>query len=121
MTNEEIGLRIKEARIEMGLSLEQVGRLVGVAKSTIQRYEAGTINNIKLPIISEIARHLHVNPSWIIGKSEDKNGHTTEQEIEDIISALRQSEELRELMSIATRSTAEQIKKAIKILETLLD
>jgi transcriptional regulator with XRE-family HTH domain len=72
MTNEQIGLRIKVARIEKGMTLLDVSKKIGVDKSTIQRYEAGTIAKIKLPIISSISDVLGVNPAWIIGKSERK-------------------------------------------------
>ncbi len=70
MTNREIGLRIKNKREEKQLTLQEVADKVGVAKSTIQRYEAGTIDSIKLPIIQSIAIVLNVNPSWLIGKTD---------------------------------------------------
>lgn len=67
-TNKQIGLRIKSTREERGMTLQEIANKIGVAKSTIQRYEAGTIENIKLPVISSIANALGVNPSWLIGK-----------------------------------------------------
>lgn len=72
LSNEEIGLRIKSERDEKELTLQYIADKIGVAKSTIQRYEAGTIDKIKLPIIAAIAKVLGVNPAWLIGKSEDK-------------------------------------------------
>ena len=39
-----IGARIKEVRKEKRMSLDDVAKTVGVAKSTIQRYEAGLIS-----------------------------------------------------------------------------
>lgn len=71
MTNLEIGARIKARRTELGLTLDDIAGEIGVAKSTIQRYEKGTIDKLKLPVIEAIARTLHVNPSWLIGKSSD--------------------------------------------------
>ena len=53
------------------MTLDEVASKVGVAKSTILRYEKGTITKIKLPIIESIANALSVNPNWIIGNSED--------------------------------------------------
>ena len=55
----------------LDVTLDDVASAVGVAKSTIQRYEHGKIQNIKIPVIHSIAKALDVNPSWIIGKSED--------------------------------------------------
>jgi len=71
MDNKEIGLRIESRRKELGLTLDDIAQDVGVAKSTIQRYEKGTIDKLKLPVIDAIARVLSVNPSWLCGKSDD--------------------------------------------------
>lgn len=72
MDNIKIGKRIKEAREEKDMSLQDVAELTGVARSTIQRYEAGRIDKIKLPVIESIARSLGVRPDWIIGKTDNK-------------------------------------------------
>lgn len=84
LSNKEIGLRIKSVREEKGMTLQEIATKIGVAKSTIQRYEAGTIDNIKLPIISSIANVLDVDPSWIIGKiNERKQKNEKEYELKD--------------------------------------
>ena len=61
MTNVEIGYRIYMARKENHATLEEVAKKVGLAKSTIQRYEKGLINDVKLPNIQSIAKALNVN------------------------------------------------------------
>jgi transcriptional regulator with XRE-family HTH domain len=71
MPNEEIGNRIKYARDLRGATLDDIAKKVGVAKSTIQRYENGKINTIKIPVIESIAGALGVNPAWIVGKSNE--------------------------------------------------
>lgn len=71
MGNIEMGNRIKHARILRGATLDEIARKVGVAKSTIQRYESGKIEKIKLPVVESIALALNVNPAWLIGKSKD--------------------------------------------------
>ncbi|MEH2949515.1 helix-turn-helix transcriptional regulator [Sporofaciens sp. JLR.KK001] len=71
MTNAEIGSRIKYARDLKDATLEDIAKKVGVTKSTIQRYEAGKISAIKIPVVDAIAIALNVNPAWIVGKSDD--------------------------------------------------
>ena len=71
MTNKEIGLRIENRRRELDYTLDYVASKIGVAKSTIQRYEKGQIQKIKLPVIESIAGVLNVDPNWIIGKNEN--------------------------------------------------
>lgn len=70
MTNAEIGDRIKYARDLRSATLDDIARKVGVTKSTVQRYENGKINTIKIPVVESIAVALNVNPSWIVGKSD---------------------------------------------------
>lgn len=71
MTNAEIGNRIKYARDLRDVTLDDIAKKVGVAKSTIQRYETGKITTIKIPVVESIAIALNVNPAWIVGKSEE--------------------------------------------------
>lgn len=67
----EIGTRISSARNLKGLTLEDVASKVGVAKSTILRYEKGTISKTKLPVLESIAHALGVDPNWLIGNSDN--------------------------------------------------
>lgn len=67
-----LGQRIKSARIERNMSIELLANAIGVNKSTVSRYERGEIEQPKIPVIDAIANTLSVNPSWLIGKSEDK-------------------------------------------------
>lgn len=53
------------------MTLDDIATEIGVARSTIQRYEKGTIQNAKMPVLEAIARVLRVNPSWLCGKSDD--------------------------------------------------
>lgn len=70
VTNAEIGSRIKYARNLRNATLDDIAQKVGVTKSTIQRYETGKINAIKIPVVESIAMALNVNPLWIVGKSD---------------------------------------------------
>lgn len=71
----EIGYRIKQTREEKGLTLEELAKLIGIHKSTVLRYEQGKIERIKLPVIGSIASALNVNPSWLVGMSENKQAN----------------------------------------------
>lgn len=58
---------IKERRIELGLTLEQVADKVGTSKQTIQRYETGVISNIPSDKIEALAVALQTTPQHIMG------------------------------------------------------
>lgn len=66
MDNKKIGNRIKSRRKELNLTLKQIADIVGVASSTIQRYENGTISQLKLPVLESIAKALDINPTWLV-------------------------------------------------------
>lgn len=73
MDNKEIGNRIKTRRKELSLTLNDIGNIVGVASSTIQRYENGTISQYKLPVLESIAKALNVNPTWLVREDAPMN------------------------------------------------
>lgn len=66
LTSIEIGQRIKEKREQLGIMQKDLAEKIGVAASTIQRYETGTIKQYKLPIIDSIGKILNVDPTYFI-------------------------------------------------------
>ncbi len=71
MGNKVVGKRIETRRKQLGLTLDDIAQEIGVARSTIQRYETGSIQTIKLPVIEAIADMMSVNPAWLCGKTDD--------------------------------------------------
>ncbi len=67
-----VGEMIKERRIELGLTLEQVGNMTGVSKSTVKKWETGYIANMKRDKIALVAKALHMNPTVFIDTAENK-------------------------------------------------
>ena len=72
LTPKEVGKRIKERRHEIGISMPELGRRVGVNKSTIQRYETDGVNPSRSMIINGLADALQTTPEWLTGLSEEK-------------------------------------------------
>lgn len=56
-----IGSRIKQRRTELNLHQKYIAEKMDVNTSTIQRYEAGTIDNTKKLILEGLADALHVS------------------------------------------------------------
>lgn len=69
LDGKEIGQRISQRRSELGMTQSDIATKIGVAISTVQRYEKGQISKIKLPVVEAIARALQADPNWLIGKS----------------------------------------------------
>lgn len=70
----EMGRKIRDKRKELGLTLDDVAKSVQVAKSTIQRYEAGKIAMPKIPVVREIAKCLGLTSKWLLGVDENDDG-----------------------------------------------
>ena len=73
----QMGLRMEQARKERGLTLKDVATTIGVAASTVQRYEKGNFSSIKMPVGEAIASALDVNPAWLTGHTDDPVNYTT--------------------------------------------
>lgn len=63
--------KIKTLRIQQGLTLEAVGRIVGVGKSTVRKWESGEIANMGRDKIALLAEALHVTPGYLMGWESD--------------------------------------------------
>ena len=62
----DLGKIIKDRRLALGKTLEDVGRDVGVSKSTVQRWESGLIQNMRRNKLAGLARSLSMSPSELI-------------------------------------------------------
>lgn len=72
-----INERIKNRRIKLNMTLEEVGKIVGITRQTIQRYESGVISNIPSDKIELLAKALQTSPAYLMGW-EDKDVDLTE-------------------------------------------
>ena len=71
-TPKQVGQRIKERRNEINISMPELGRRVGVNKSTIQRYETDGVDPKRTMIINGLAEALLTTPEWLTGLSDEK-------------------------------------------------
>ena len=71
---EQMGIRIKERRAAAGLTLEELAARIGVAASTVQRYETGRISRPKLPVVKAIADALGCTADSLAGIESTENG-----------------------------------------------
>lgn len=62
--------KIKQRREELGLTLEEVGNIVGVGKSTVRKWETGDIANMRRDKIAKLAVALHTTPAYLLGYEE---------------------------------------------------
>ena len=63
---------LKKRRIELGLTMLEVAKMVGVSEATISRYESGNIKNMRKDRIAKYASALKVAPAVFL-ELEDKS------------------------------------------------
>ncbi|WP_373232132.1 helix-turn-helix domain-containing protein [Cohnella sp.] len=64
------GRHLQKRRKELKLTLEQVGNIVGVGKSTVRKWETGDIENMRRDKIALLAKALKTTPLYIMGIDE---------------------------------------------------
>lgn len=86
---------IKNARLALNLTLDDVAKIVGVSRQTIQRYESGVIGNIPSDRLEKLAIALHTTPGILMGwdKDEDikltpKDEREIESDLEDMMNSM---------------------------------
>lgn len=62
-----MGAIIKQLRLQKGLTQEELGKVIGVQKSAIRKYESGMVQNIKRSSIKKLADFFGVSPSYLLG------------------------------------------------------
>ena len=80
----DIGKRLKHLRDVSGLTQEEVGKLTGVTKATINRYETGEID-IKRTVAIKLAAVSNVSPAYIMGWTDNAITEKRKSPIDDNI------------------------------------
>jgi len=80
INNVAIGKRLNSARKNIKMTMKEIGVLVNLHESSVQRYEAGLVKNVSIEKLKEFAKVLNIEASFLIGweeiastKEEDKN------------------------------------------------
>ncbi len=68
----DMGQKIYSLRIQKGLTLEELGNMVGVGKSTVRKWENGMIANMKRDKILKVSEALDTTPAYLMGWEEEK-------------------------------------------------
>ena len=66
-----IGHRIKERRLELGYSVDQLAELLNKNRATVYRYENGDIEHLPHTVLQPIAKALDTTIEYLISEQED--------------------------------------------------
>ncbi len=110
----ELGQKIKEARLQKGLTQEELGKIVGLQKSAIAKYENGRVVNIKRSTLQKLAKALDLRGSDLIVESNPKEAATLHAKVlmdSELMLSIEQyyelSDEKKKMVRDLIRSLAE--------------
>ena len=113
MDSKDMAKKIKDLRLEKGLTLEQVANVVGVGKSTVRKWETGMIANMKRDKIASLAKALGTTPAYLMGWKEEGEKNTP-QDKKDL------SEGEKALLELFNRVPEEQQQLVLQMIRAAL-
>ena len=109
--------KIKNRRIELGLSYQDLSDLTGISKSTLQRYETGFIKKVPITQIEIIAKALNVSPSFLMGWDDSPNTYYIDQETAQLAQELKDNPQYRVLFDATKHLKPESIKEIMNFID----
>ena len=85
-----IGSRTRARRKELKLTQDYLAEKMDVNKSTIQRYEKGTIDNTKKLVVEGLASALYVAPEYLRGETDTYESVIQNKRTLEILDAMEQ-------------------------------
>lgn len=110
-----IGEKIKARRRELKMTTEELGRLIGVQRSAVTKYEKGHIE-LKASQIQAIARALDVSPVDLL----DDEDQRVEDSFQDRLEALHQDPRLCMLFDRSRKMSQEDVDFMIQMADRIL-
>ena len=66
----DTGAKIKQLRESLDMTQEELGKLLGVKKAAINKYETGTVVNLKRSTIENLCNIFNVTPQYLLSDSD---------------------------------------------------
>lgn len=86
--NSTFGERMRMVREEKSMSLQEVGKKIGISKQALSRYEKDE-RSPRQPTVESLARFFEVSPTWLMGYDVKRNyAQSTREKMIDIADKL---------------------------------
>lgn len=119
-----IGERIKQRRIELGLSVDEVAEKLGKNRATVYRYESNDIENLPVGTLEPLATILETTPAQLMGwedsdshNSETDNSYYINEDAKELAQFLFENPEYRVLFDAAKDVSADDL----EMVKTIID
>lgn len=106
-----LGDKIRIARENSGMTMEELGKRCGTTKQTIYKYETGKVTNIPLDRLELIAKSVGVTAASLMGWEDKENQPTVSDGLTDV---------QRGLIEYAKTLSEEQAALALRVLKSVV-
>lgn len=110
--------RIRELRKARGITMKQLGEVLGLAESTISQYENGR-RQPDYETLLRLGEYFGVSVGFILGAEEKTPLVNGDEELNELLETLKTRPECRMLFQLSKDATKEEVEKAIRIIEAL--
>lgn len=105
-----IGQRIKNRRMELGLSVEELAEKLGKNKATVYRYESNFIKDLPVSVLENLAIALQTTPADLMGiDDEESTQHHTDESETEFFEFFRQNPEYHALFNSCRKVKLEDL------------
>lgn len=116
--------RIKERRLKLDMSYQDLSDATGISKSTLQRYETGYIKKVPINQIEILAKALHTTPSYLMGwddnmMSRENTSYYINPETAALAQQIHDDPNLRILMDASRKLAPEDVQFVIDMVTRL--
>lgn len=115
-----IGERIKQRRLELGMSADDVAAKLGKNRSTVFRYEGSDIEKVPTVVLEKLANILHTTPAYLMGWEEENNKSPPEQK-EKTVTDDGLSDAQRALIQFARTVPEEKAELILRVMKSILE
>lgn len=118
-----LGEKIRTRRIQLGMTMEDLGKKIGVQRSAINKYEKGIITDLKRSTIADLARALDVPPIYLLDDTpEDGECYTTIEQLSNgsLIQVMHKNPRLGLLFDKTSKMSEKDIELMIQLANSIL-
>jgi transcriptional regulator with XRE-family HTH domain len=107
-----LGEKIRKRRIELNMTMDDLGNAIGVQRSAINKYEKGIITDLKRSTLQALANALGVSPLYLLEEDEDED--------RDRLEALHQNPRLGLLFDRSRKMSNDDIDFMLQMADRIL-
>ena len=121
MTDVNIGKLIHDRRVELGMTMKELGEKCDVSEATISRYESGNIKNMRRDVVAALAKALQINPKVLMNWGDDEPTYYVDPETARLAQAAANDPDMKLLLDAKRDLSPEDMKMIIDLAKRLLN